>query len=174
MQNSPTFWGEDEINHRNGTYDRSFTLKGIGEVQVNVPRDRQYEKEISRYLSLLFLTAISTRTLSMVSWRLIRRQISPAEVSAANVEIAAAVEKWRMGDLSKKAIKYLFIDVVNFRMRVGRKVEIIPVLVAIGVAEKGHKLVLQLQSGDKESASSWRGFFKDLKRWGLNASKVTL
>ena len=25
-----------------------------------------------------------------------------------------------------------------------------------------------LQSGDKESASSWQEFFKDLKKWGLN------
>jgi len=53
---------------RNGFYDRSFTLKNIGEVQVKVPRDRagefktvvlprskQYEEEISRDLGLLFL-----------------------------------------------------------------------------------------------------------------------
>ncbi len=179
--------GEDEVNHRNGSYDRNFTLKGVGEVQVKVPRDRQgefstqviprskqYEEEISRDLSLLFLTGISTRSLSMISWRLIGRRISPTEVSAANVELAAAVEKWRMRDLSKEAIQYLFIDGVNFRMRVGRRIEIIPVLVAIGVTEEGHKLVLGLQSGDKESAASWREFFKDLKMRGLDGSKVTL
>jgi putative transposase len=179
--------GEDEVNHRNGSYDRNFTLKGVGEVQVKVPRDRQgefstqviprskqYEEEISRDLSLLFLTGISTRSLSMISWRLIGRRISPTEVSAANVELTAAVEKWRMRDLSKEAIQYLFIDGVNFRMRVGRRIEIIPVLVAIGVTEEGHKLVLGLQSGDKESAASWREFFKDLKMRGLDGSKVTL
>jgi len=32
---------EGESNHRNGSYGRHFTLKGIGEVQVNVPRDRK-------------------------------------------------------------------------------------------------------------------------------------
>ena len=31
---------EGEINHRNGSYGRNFTLKGIGEVDVEVPRDR--------------------------------------------------------------------------------------------------------------------------------------
>lgn len=179
--------GEDEINHRNGTYGRSFTLKGVGEVQVKVPRDRQgdfrtqviprsrqYEEEISRDLSLLFLTGISTRSLSMISTRLVGRRISPAEISTANVELAAAVEKWRMRDLSQEAIKYLFIDGVNFRMHMGRKIEIIPVLAAIGVTETGQKLVLGLQSGDKESASSWREFFKDLKKRGLEGSKVLL
>jgi len=84
-------------NHRNGSYDRGFTLKGIGKVAVKVPRDRegafkteiiprskQYEDEIREDLSFMFLTGISTRTLSMMSERLIGRAISPTEVSNAN------------------------------------------------------------------------------------------
>jgi putative transposase len=161
--------GKDEVNHRNGTYDRNFTLKGIGEVQVKIPRDRegdfktnviprskQYEEEISRDLSLMFLTGISTRSLSMISRRLIGRRISHTEISHANTDLTEAVEKWRMRNLSQELIKYLFVDGVNFRMRLGRSIELIPVLVAIGVTEKGHKLVVGLQAGDKESASSWR------------------
>jgi putative transposase len=31
------------MNHLNGSYERSFTLKGIGEVQAKVPRDRERE-----------------------------------------------------------------------------------------------------------------------------------
>jgi putative transposase len=34
--------------------------------------------------------------------------------------------------------------------------------------------VLGLQAGDKESAPTWREFFKDLKRRGLDASRITL
>ncbi len=79
-----------------------------------------------------------------------------------------------MRDLSKEAIRYLFIDGVNFRMRIQRHVEIVPVLVAIGVTATGHKLVVGLQAGDKESATSWREFFRDLKQRGLDGSKVTL
>jgi putative transposase len=56
----------------------------------------------------------------------------------------------------------------------GRSFEIVPVLVAIGVTETGQKLVLSLQSGDKESATSWREFFKDLKSRGLDGGRVTL
>ena len=33
--------GKGEVNHRNGTYDRNFTLKEIGEVQVKTPRDQE-------------------------------------------------------------------------------------------------------------------------------------
>ena len=34
---------EGQSNHRNGSYGRKFTLKGIGEVGVKVPRDRKGE-----------------------------------------------------------------------------------------------------------------------------------
>jgi transposase-like protein len=40
---------ECETNHRNGSYGRKFTLKGIGEVGVQVPRDRNGDfKTLSR------------------------------------------------------------------------------------------------------------------------------
>jgi putative transposase len=48
------------------------------------------------------------------------------------------------------------------------------VLVAIGVTESGHRTILSVQAGDKESASNWREFFKDLKRRGLKGNSVTL
>jgi putative transposase len=176
-----------DVNHRNGSYHREFTLKGIGEVHLKVPRDRkgdfrtqviprskQYEEEISRDVSLMFLTGVSTRSLSMMSERLLGRHISPTEISSANVELSEAVEKWRRRDLSGESIKYIFVDGVNFRMRIAKSIDIVPVLVAIGVTERGHKLVLSLQSGDKESAGSWREFLKDLKARGLDSQKVTL
>jgi len=32
---------DGDINHRNGSYGRGFTLKGIGEVDLKIPRDRK-------------------------------------------------------------------------------------------------------------------------------------
>ena len=54
------------------------------------------------------------------------------------------------------------------------KVENIPVLVAVGVSERGDKLVLGRQMGDKQSGRSWRELFKDLKRRGLNCLRIVL
>lgn len=179
--------GQGEVNHRNGSYPRNFTLKGIGEVQVEVPRDRKgefetqviprskrYEDELRQDLSLMFLTGMSTRTLSMMSERLIGRKISASEVSNANKELIGAVEKWRTRDLSGEPIKYVFLDGVNFDMRIDGSIEKVPVLVAIGVTETGHKRVLGFQAGDKESAPTWREFFKDLKKRGLKGSHMIL
>jgi putative transposase len=178
---------EGKSNHRNGSYPRGFTLKGVGEVNVKVPRDRegafkteiiprskQYEDELRQELSMMFLTGVSTRTLSMMSDRLIGRRISPTEVSNANKELIDAVERWRNRDLSEEPIKYMFLDGVNFDMRIDGSVEKVPVLAAIGVTETGHKKVLGFQAGDKESAPTWREFFKDLKKRGLDGRNMVL
>ena len=179
--------GQGKVNHRNGSYGRNFTLKGIGGVQVEVPRDRKsqfstqviprskrYEDELRQDLSFMFLTGISTRSLSMISTRLIGRQISPTEVSNANKDLIDAVEKWRTRDLSGEPIKYIFLDGVNFDMRIDGSIEKVPVLVAIGVTETGQKVVVGFQAGDKESAPTWREFFKDLKKRGLDGSNMVL
>lgn len=179
--------GQEDPNHRNGSYDRDFTLKGIGPVEVEIPRDRKgkfktqiiarskrYEEDLRQDLCLMFLTGVSTRSLSMISSRLIGRKLSSAEVSTANQELVEAVEQWRTRDLSKESIKYLFIDGVCFSMRIDGSVEMVSVLVVIGVTEKGEKLVLALQAGDKESASNWRELFSDLKRRGLDGQRVIL
>lgn len=177
----------EEVDHRNGSYKRRFGLKGIGEVEVRVPRDRagqfrtavipkskRYEEAIRQEVSFLFLTGIGTRSLSMLSKRLIGVKISPSEVSRANQELIEAIERWRTRDLSEEEIKYLFMDGVSFPMRISGSIERVPVLVVIGVTKKGQKKVLGFQSGDKESASTWREFFKDLKGRGLDGSKVIL
>jgi putative transposase len=178
---------QGQSNHRNGSYGRHFTLKGIGNVGIRIPRDRkgeykteiiprskQYEDALRQDLCVMFLSGISTRTLSMMSERLIGRKISASEVSKASKELVGAVEEWRERDLSEESIKYLFVDGVTFPMRVDGSIERVPVLVVIGVTEKGQRLVLALQAGDKESASCWRELFKDLKRRRLHGNKVTL
>ena len=128
--------GEKDPNHRNGSYDRNFTLKRIGPVEVEVPRDRKgrfktkiiarskrYEEDLRQDLCLMFLSGVSTRSLSMISSRLIGRKLSPTEVSSANKELVNAVEKCPIGsdpplaertrDLSKEVIAKLLFQ-ANF------------------------------------------------------------
>ena len=83
-------------NHRNGSYHRNYTLKGIGNVEVRIPRDRnggfetkviprskQYEDALREDLCVMFLSGVSTRTLSLISEKLIGRKICATEVSNA-------------------------------------------------------------------------------------------
>jgi putative transposase len=105
---------------------------------------------------------------------LIGRRISATEVSNASKQLTDAAEAWRQRDLSKEKIKYIYADGTLFPMRIERSIERVPLLVAIGVTEDGYRTVLGIQSGDKESATTWREFFADLKRRGLDSSAVEL
>jgi len=109
---------DNDVNHRNGSYERHFNLKRVGEVDVNVSRDRngefttkilsrskRYEDSIREDLCIMFLTGISTRSLSMISKKMIGRKISPQEVSNASKGLIEAVESWRNRDLSGEHIK---------------------------------------------------------------------
>lgn len=138
------------------------------------PKGQQYEVAVAQDLSFMFLAGISTRSLAMIPPRLVGRKISPTEISKVNQELNQAVEEWRQRDLSGETIKYLFVDGVNFGMRIAGRVELVPVLVIIGVTDKGIKLVIGLQADDKESASTRREFFRDLKGRGLEGAQVTL
>jgi putative transposase len=126
-----------------------------------LPKGRQYEEALAQDLSMLFRAGLSTRSLAMISRRLVGRKLTHTEISNANKGLNEAVEKWRTRDISQEKTQYLFVDGVNFDMRIGGAVEKVAVLAVIGVNDHGIKMVLGLQAGDKESASAWREAFKD-------------
>lgn len=174
-------------NYRNGSYDRKFAIKGLGEVNFKVARDRngkfqsqlikkyeRYDSAIARDACMLFLAGLSTRNISLISKSLLGQSISAGEVSNINEELLSGIDKWKERDLSTFKIKHLYIDGVNFHTRVLKKVEIVPVLVVIGVTADDRKVFLAIQQGDKESASTWREVFKDLKFRGLDKNKLEL
>ena len=70
-------------------------------------------------------------------------------------------------DLLKEAIIFLFINGVNFKMHVGDSVDNVPGLALLELTKNGFKTVIELQSGNKKSTSSWREFFNDFKHIGL-------
>ncbi len=93
-------------NYRNGCYNRSFCIKGIGQIEMRVPRDRRGEFQtsiipkferiddrIKQDCLLLYLTGLSTRTLEMLSTRLFGRKISKSEISELSKELAPKIEQ---------------------------------------------------------------------------------
>jgi len=174
-------------NYRNGKYKRKYTARNIGELNIEVARDRngefqsqlvkkydRYEKSIERDMAVLFLSGMSTRGISLVSKALLGRKISASEVSNVNQELLSGIEGWRTRPLHDTDIKYIFCDGVNFEMRVDRRIEKIPMLVVIGVTTANQKVFLAIQQGDKESATTWREVFKDLKNRGLKGTRIQL
>jgi len=175
-------------NYRNGSYIRSFVSEHLGELDIEVPRDRngefqsqmieryaRREASVDRDVALLFLSGFSTRSVSLVSKALLGTAISPTHVSKVTEELSDAVEKWRTRDLRGYDIKYMIVDGVQFPIRSGDSVEKIPMLVVLGVMrETNQKVFLAIQQGSKDSASEWREVFKDIKERGLNPEGIEL
>jgi putative transposase len=134
----------------------------------------RYESAIANDICLMYLLGLSTRGIELVSKSILGRKISHGEVSNVNKELMTGIDTWRCRSLSELPMKYLYIDGVNFHMRVENKIELLPMLVVIGVGLDNRKTFLAIQRGDKESAPTWRQIFKDLKERGLDSSKVQL
>lgn len=173
-------------NYRNGFYTRTVSVKGLGAITAKIPRDRlgqfhtevlpKYQKMDERLkddCSLLYLMGMSTRALELVSERIFGTKISHGEISAHTKELSEKVEAWRTRAITED-VKYLYVDGTNFKMRIDNVIEKVCVLVVIGVTASNHKIVLALQAGDKESATTWRQLFKDLKNRGLDKEKIQL
>jgi putative transposase len=178
---------EKEPNYRNGSTNKKYTIKNVGELNLEVPRDRKgtfesqlvkkyerYEKSLEKDISILFLSGLSTRNVSLISESILGRKISHGEVSNINKELLSGIDSWRIRDLSNFDIKYMYMDGVFFHMRVGHKIEKIPMLVIIGVTSQNRRVFLTIQQGDKEKASTWREVFKDIKKRGISGDKIKL
>jgi putative transposase len=178
---------KESRNHRNGYRSRRLTLKGLGTLELRIPRDREgafhtglvpdrirYDPRIEQDLQMLFLGGASTRTVALMSERLFGRKLSSGEVSQANKKLLEPVEAWRHRSLADEKYLYLFLDGTNFSMRRGNEVVKQCVLVVIGVTKDRQRRVLALQAGDRESATAWKAVFQDLVRRSLDPSTVQL
>lgn len=176
----------DETNKRNGYRSRKFAVKGLGSVQLRVPRDRKgtyesavvpssrrYDEALERDMAALHLAGISTRTLSALSHRLLGVKVSAQEVSNSLDTIVPRARLFLERPLHDRRWMYLYIDGTNFRVR-RTTVELEPTLVVLGVDENGHKSVLSMVQGDKENRSCWAMVFAELKERGLDGSAVQL
>jgi len=173
-------------NKRNGYRVRSFGLKGVGSLEVRVPRDRagrfeskvvpahrRYDPALEKDIALLNLAGLSTRMLSHVSNRVLGVKVSAQEVSNSLHTLVPAAKAFLERPLTGRRFMYLYVDGTNFHVRrttVARE----PTLVVVGVDEGGHKSILAMVQGDKDSRPAWEMVFWGLKERGLEASAVQL
>lgn len=182
------FLGQDTEaeNKRNGFVSRTFGIKGVGTVRVQVPRDRagrfeskvvpprrRYDEATEKDLALLHLAGLSTRMLSHMSGRLLGIKVSAQEVSNALHTVVPAAKAFLERPLGDRRFKYLYIDGTNFRVR-RTTVDLEPTLVVIGVDTTGHKSIIAMAQGDKDSRPAWEMVFARLKERGLDPTAVEL
>ena len=108
----------EKTNKRNGYATRTFVFKGLGALEVRVPRDRagrfksqvvpagrRYDEALEKDLALLHMAGLSTRTLAQVSQRVLGLQVSAQEVSNALATIVPAAKAFLERDLGGRFVR---------------------------------------------------------------------
>lgn len=173
-------------NKRNGYKEREYALKGVGCIRIRMPQDRQsqFKSEIIRPheqidprlkedLAVLHLAGLSTRTMAMVSKRVLGVEVSTDTVS----ESLGAIEEKALGFLTRPIEKRywaLYIDGTNFRIQRRGTTAKEPSLVVLGIDERNCLSILAVEPGTKDNVDAWAAVFSELRARGLDMSAVRI
>ena len=173
-------------NKRNGYYERDYVIKNIGAIRVKMPIDRRREFEsklipkservdprIKEDIAFLHLAGLSTRTLGLMSHRLLGLEVSADTVSKSLDLIKNQAVSWLERPLNKKYWA-LYVDGTNFNIQKAGTTGKEPSLVVVGIDENNYRSILAIEQGQKDNIESWQSVFNELIARGLDASSVKL
>jgi len=171
-------------NKRNGYEERDYTFKGLGTLRVKVPVDRKrrfnsviipknerMDPRLSEDMAALHLAGISTRTLALMSKRILGIEVSHQTVSSSLDMLSGEAQKWLTRPISEEYWA-LIIDGTYFKVRRRGSVEREPSLVVLGISSNNRRSILAIEPGTRDSADAWRAVFHSLKQRGLDATRV--
>lgn len=177
---------DQEDNKRNGYYERTYALKGIGAIRVRMPIDRkrefksavipaseQIDPRLKEDMAVLHLAGISTRTLSMMSKRVLGIEVSHRTISESLSTVEGKAREWLIRPLEGRYWA-LFIDGTNFRIQRRGSVAKEPSLVVLGIDETNRMSLLAVEPGTKDNVDAWRAVFSELVRRGLRTEDVRI
>ncbi|GAA5167036.1 IS256-like element IS1554 family transposase [Amycolatopsis dongchuanensis] len=171
--------GRDSANVRNGTRKKTVLSDAAGEVEIQVPRDRestfepQIVKKRQRRLTdvdeivlSLYAKGMTTGEISAHFAEIYGASVSKETISRITDKVVAEMQDWASRPLDV-VYAAVFIDAIVVKVRDGQ-VANRPFYAAIGVTVDGRKDVLGLWAGSGgEGAKFWMSVLVDLKNRGV-------
>lgn len=171
--------GRESANIRNGIRSKTVVSDAVGEVRIDVPRDREgtFEPKIvkkrQRRLSgvdevvlSLYSKGLTTGEISAHFSEIYGASVSKETVSRITDKVCDEQAEWSARPLDAVYVA-VFIDAIVVKVRDGQ-VANRPVYAAIGVTVDGRKDVLGLWAGvGGEGAKFWMSVLIDLKNRGV-------
>lgn len=172
-------------NYRNGYRKRKEPLNtGLGPISISIPKLRNgsfYPSILEHYqrvdralisiISEAYFAGVSTRKMNMLFADLGLENIDRSFVSRCAAQIDEEVKIWKNRQLDMR-YAYIWLDAIYTRIRAEGRINPTAVLIAIGLREDGHRDVLGLHLGNRESYHNWKGFLQSLKARGLERSEL--
>jgi putative transposase len=179
--------GAQRRGYRHGTRPRTLTT-GLGQTQLELPRARLFAEDgktmewrsqvLPRYarrtgqvdsaVLRAYLAGANQRRVRLALGPLVGTEgLSKSAVSRVVDRLRGSFKEWRSRRLDGCYYPYVFLDGIAAKVRLGRRVESLPVLVALGVRVDGEKELLALQLMGSESKAAWHDFVEDLAHRGV-------
>ncbi len=173
--------------YRNGYgKPRRLSMQG-GTITVRRPRVRELEerfesrllpffvrrtKEVGELLPELYLHGLSQGDFELALRGLLGEgaPLSPSSIARLRGKWRHEYEAWRTRRLDDRELVYAWADGVY--VKAGLEREKAALLVVIGAMSDGHKEVLAVEAGYRESTESWAAVLRDLRDRGLGAPKL--
>jgi transposase-like protein len=171
--------GRESTNVRNGSRGKTVISDAAGEVQIEVPRDREgtFEPqivkkrqrrltEVDEIVLSLYAKGMTTGEISAHFAEIYGASVSKETISRITDKVVAEMTEWSARPLDSVYVA-VFIDAIVVKVREGQ-VANRPIYAAIGVTVDGRKDVLGLWAGSGgEGAKFWMSVLIDLKNRGV-------
>jgi len=172
--------GRNLGNSRNGKRSKTLLTDSSGDVQIDMPRDRDGTFEpvivkkrqrrltdVDEIVLSLYAKGLTTGEISAHFAQIYGAAVSKDTVSRITDKVLEEMQSWSNRPL-ERVYAAVFIDAIMVKVRDGQ-VGNRPVYAAIGVDLDGHKDILGMWAGDGdgESAKFWMAVLTDLKNRGV-------
>lgn len=170
----------ESTNVRNGTRSKTVISDAVGEIEIEVPRDREGSfqprivkkrqrrlGDVNEVVLSLYAKGLTTGEISAHFADIYGASVSRDTVSRITETVVAEMEEWKHRPLDS-VYAAIFIDAIVVKVRDGQ-VANRPVYAAVGVTLDGRKDVLGLWmgTGAGEGAKFWMSVLVDLKNRGV-------
>jgi len=185
----------DEVGHavvvRNGVAEPRKVITAAGELEIQAPRVRdrrdgrrftsailppwaRRSPKVTEVLPVLYLRGISTKDFEPALAEFFGSEagLSASTIQRLTREWSAEVAAFQQRDLSQLDYVYVWADGVHFNIRLEQ--DRLCCLVLIGVRADGHKELVAVGDGYRESTESWSELLRDLKRRGMRAPALAI
>lgn len=171
-------------NSRNG-YSKKKLKSEYGEVDINVPRDRngtfepklipKHTRTKSGIETLIISLYAKGMTVSDIEQQLIEIyniNISSTAISIITDRVKQDAIEWQNRPL-EEVYTIVWMDAIVFKVRDNSRVVNKAIYIAVGLNTSGHKEVLGLWLGKTESSSFWMSVLTDLQARGVKDILIT-
>ena len=126
------------------------------------------ERALKLAIAEMYVQGVSTRKVRKITEELCGMDISSTQVSNLAKLLDKELENFRNRPLG--AFRYVYLDAIYEKVRVGGVIQNVSVLIAVGVNQEGRREILGVSTSLSEADVRWRTCLVNLAQRGLHGA----